>query len=99
MTIDDDVVRHIAALAELALDEAEIARLSAQLESIVQFVAQLREVPSAGVAGEVVVGPPSVVLREDRVDPVPLRYPLADMAPEFEDGFFVVPRLGGMADS
>ncbi len=48
VTIDDDVVRHIARLAELAVDEAEVARLSAQLESIVQFVAQLREVPLAG---------------------------------------------------
>jgi len=99
VTIDDDVVRHIAALAELAVEEAEVSRLSAQLESIVQFVAQLQEIPSAAAAAGVVVGPTAVALRPDRIDPIPLGYPLARMAPEFEDGFFVVPRLGGMAES
>ena len=46
-----------------------------------------------------VAGPERVALREDVVDPVPLARPPSEMAPEFIDGFFVVPRLGAMEDA
>lgn len=37
-------------------------------------------------------------LREDRVDPDPLHLPLAEMAPAWLEGFFVLPRLPALAD-
>lgn len=35
-------------------------------------------------------------LRDDRVDPLPLLLPPAELAPAWSDGLFVVPRLAGM---
>jgi aspartyl-tRNA(Asn)/glutamyl-tRNA(Gln) amidotransferase subunit C len=99
MTIDSDTVRHMAALAELAIADDDIPALAAQLESIVQFVAQLHELPPAPADDAVTIGPERLTLRPDRVDPIPLSYPVADMAPEFEQGFFVVPRLGALGDA
>jgi hypothetical protein len=43
-------------------------------------------------------GPGEVTLREDLPGPVPLARPPADFAPEFADGFFLVPRHGAMED-
>ena len=94
MSVSADDVRRVARLAELAVDEAELPALTAQMDRIVGFVAQLQEAaPEAG--GEPFrAGPASAPLRPDRVSPAPLSRPPADLAPEFVDGFFVVPKLG-----
>ena len=62
------------------------------------FVAQLTEL------GEVertayLAGPERVTLRPDVVAPADLARPPGSLAPEFIDGFFVVPRLGAMEES
>jgi hypothetical protein len=43
-------------------------------------------------------GPQSVTLRPDEAGAVPLARPPAVLAPEFVDGFFLVPRHGAMED-
>jgi hypothetical protein len=40
-----------------------------------------------------------VALREDLPGPVPLARPPAELAPEFADGFFLVPRHGAMEET
>jgi aspartyl/glutamyl-tRNA(Asn/Gln) amidotransferase C subunit len=85
-------IRRIAELAELAVDEQTAAELEAQLSRILDYVAQLGELPKDG-AGE---GDDRVVrLRADepgRADP--LARPPNEWAPAFKGGLFVVPRLG-----
>jgi aspartyl-tRNA(Asn)/glutamyl-tRNA(Gln) amidotransferase subunit C len=98
MKIEAEDVRHVARLAELAVADADVALLAAQLEGIVNFVAQLDEVAIDAAPGTVVVGPEALRLRADIVDPVPLAQGPASFAPAFQHGFFVVPRLGGMAE-
>ena len=73
----------------------DVDRLTAQLDGIVAYVGQLATLGDPGV-GAIPVPARAAVLREDRVDPIPLSRPLADLAPEFRDGFFLVPRLPGM---
>jgi aspartyl-tRNA(Asn)/glutamyl-tRNA(Gln) amidotransferase subunit C len=100
MSIGRDEVLHVAQLAELAVREAELDRLVEQLNRIVDYVAQLDRVPAADRMTEPFVpGPRSVALREDVVGPVPLARPPAQFAPEFAEGFFLVPRHGAMEDS
>jgi aspartyl-tRNA(Asn)/glutamyl-tRNA(Gln) amidotransferase subunit C len=96
MSIGRDDVLHVAKLAELAVSEADLPRLVAQLGEIVDYVARLDEVPAGEHAAPYLAGPDAVRLRPDAVDPVPLARPPAAIAPEFVDGFFVVPRMGGM---
>jgi aspartyl-tRNA(Asn)/glutamyl-tRNA(Gln) amidotransferase subunit C len=98
MRIGEDEVRHVARLAELAVADGDVALLATQLEGIVNFVAQLDEVALTGESGAVVVGPSQVLLREDRVNPIPMERQPAQFAPAFQHGFFVVPKLGGLAE-
>jgi aspartyl-tRNA(Asn)/glutamyl-tRNA(Gln) amidotransferase subunit C len=89
-------VAEVARLAELAVDDAELPVLTAQMDSIVNFVAQLAELEDLPGAGHFVAGPERTPLRDDVVSPAPLARPPSAIAPEFIDGFFVVPRLGAM---
>jgi aspartyl-tRNA(Asn)/glutamyl-tRNA(Gln) amidotransferase subunit C len=98
MTIGRDQVLHVAKLAELAVREGELDRLVEQLNRIVDYVAQLDQVPGDAAADPFLPGPPSVALRQDVLGPVPLARPPAEFAPEFADGFFLVPRHGAMED-
>ena len=98
MSIGRDEVLHVAKLAELAVREEELDRLVEQLNRIVDYVAQLNQVPADRMAEPFLPGPQSVSLREDQPGAVPLGRSPAEMAPEFVDGFFLVPRHGAMED-
>jgi aspartyl-tRNA(Asn)/glutamyl-tRNA(Gln) amidotransferase subunit C len=98
MSIGLDEVLHVAKLAELAVRENELRRLVDQMNRIVDYVATLDEVPADRIAEPFLAGPRSVTLREDVEGAVPLARPVAAMAPEFREGFFLVPRHGAMED-
>jgi aspartyl-tRNA(Asn)/glutamyl-tRNA(Gln) amidotransferase subunit C len=98
MKIGEKEVRHVAKLAELAVADADVPLLATQLAGIVAFVAQLDAVTLAGDVAPVVLGPDRLPLREDIIDPIPLTRTPGQMAPVFQDGFYVVPKLDGMSD-
>ena len=98
MSIGRDDVIHVARLAELAVKEEDLTRLVDQLNRIVDYVAQLDEAPGDGASDLFLPGPDRVTLRDDVPGSVPLARPPADFAPEFADGFFLVPRHGAMED-
>lgn len=99
MSIGRNDVLHVARLAELAVREGELDRLVDQLNRIVDYVAQLDQVPADRMADPFLPGPAAVALRDDVPDPVPLARPPVELAPEFRDGFFLVPRHGAMEES
>lgn len=98
MKITENDVRHVARLAELAVTDAQAARLAGELASIVAFVEQLDQLPDDPSAHAVVVGPDAVRLREDVVAPIVMSHPVASFAPAMSQGFFVVPKLVGLAE-
>jgi aspartyl-tRNA(Asn)/glutamyl-tRNA(Gln) amidotransferase subunit C len=98
MTIGRDDVIHVAKLAELAVKDEDLTRLVDQLNRIVDYVAQLDQVPGDATSDLFLPGPEEVALRADVPGSVPLGRPPAAMAPEFADGFFLVPRHGAMED-
>jgi aspartyl-tRNA(Asn)/glutamyl-tRNA(Gln) amidotransferase subunit C len=99
VSVSSDEVGRVARLAELAVDDAELPALTAQLDRIVSFVAQLDALADLAGAEAFVAGPARAPLRPDVVNPAPLARPPAAIAPEFVDGFFVVPRLGAMEEA
>jgi aspartyl-tRNA(Asn)/glutamyl-tRNA(Gln) amidotransferase subunit C len=99
MSIGRKEVLHVARLAELAVSEEDLPRLTEQLARIVGYVEQLNQVSASEEAPAFLAGPAQVALREDKVDPVPLQRTPAEIAPEFMHGFFSVPKLGAMEDS
>ncbi len=72
--------------------------LVSQLQSIVEFVAQLDAVPANPSATAFVAGPDHVTLRADVVAPEPLMHSPASMAPEFTADLFTVPRHTAMEE-
>jgi aspartyl-tRNA(Asn)/glutamyl-tRNA(Gln) amidotransferase subunit C len=98
MSIGRDEVLHVAKLAELAVRDEDLDRLVGQMNRIVDYVAQLDQVAADRMAEPFLPGPQAVVLREDIEGAVPLARPPAAMAPEFLEGFFLVPRHGAMED-
>ena len=90
MSISDADVRHIAGLARLELTDEEVERFRGEMTRILEYVARLEEL-EAGRAVEPEA--PDRPLRDDDVAPWPDVEPLHDEAPDFEDGFFRVPRV------
>ncbi len=98
LTLED--VRHVAKLSRLALGEEELRRLTPQLESILEYVAKIGQLDTAGVEPMAHALPLKNVLREDVVEPsLPVDKVLQN-APETDGPFFRVPKiLGGDEDS
>ena len=84
-------IQKIAALAELAVDDATAVELERQLSRILDYVAQIGEVPKDG---EPLDDGRTLRLRRDDVTPDPLLREPKDFAPAFKQGLFLVPRLG-----
>jgi aspartyl-tRNA(Asn)/glutamyl-tRNA(Gln) amidotransferase subunit C len=99
MSIGRDQVLHVAKLAELAVEPEELERLVEQMNRIVDYVAQLNQVATEPAADAFLPGPSAVSLRDDIEGAMPLARSPAELAPEFRDGFFLVPRHGAMEDA
>jgi len=97
MSLTPADLARLAALAALDLPDDQLPALAAQLDRIVTYVGQLAALgdPVPVPEGES-AGPGR--FRPDEISPLPLAGSLADFAPRFVDGFFVVPRSKGPAD-
>jgi aspartyl-tRNA(Asn)/glutamyl-tRNA(Gln) amidotransferase subunit C len=99
MAIGRDDVRHVAALARLAVPEERLPELVAQLNGILSHMDALAKVKTTGVMGAAGVGDAAMPLRADIGPPIPLLHPLESFAPQMRDGFLLVPRLATHEDS
>jgi aspartyl-tRNA(Asn)/glutamyl-tRNA(Gln) amidotransferase subunit C len=93
MAIGPDDVRHVAALARLAVPESQLPELVAQLNGILSHMDALAQVKTKRVIGVEGVGDAAMPLRVDVGPPIPLVHPIEAFAPRMRDGFFLVPRL------
>ncbi|HOX41316.1 MAG TPA: Asp-tRNA(Asn)/Glu-tRNA(Gln) amidotransferase subunit GatC [bacterium] len=90
--LDIDQVRHIAKLARLKLIPKEEQKFSTQLSSILEYVEQLNEVDTKSVEPLSSVAGLESVYQEDEILESGIGHDdIAKNAPEFKDGFFVVP--------
>ena len=93
MSVTRDDVKHIAALARLALPDERVPELVAQLNGILAHMDVLRGA-HVHVAQDVHVREAAPTpLRPDSGPPIPLAAPRESFAPSMRDGFFLVPRL------
>ena len=87
-------IQRIAELAELAVDEPTAVQLESQLSRILDYVAQLAELPQEGGGDG---DERAVRLRADEPGHSDaLARPPEQWAPAFKGGLFVVPRLGAL---
>ena len=98
--VTPELVRHVAKLSRLALDEAHVARYRGQLESILGYVAKIGEVDVSDVEPMAHAAPLRNVLRDDVPGPTLPREKVLENAPESDGPFFKVPKvIGGDEDS
>lgn len=94
MGVSREEIRRIAELAELEVDDRLAAELEGQLSRILDYVAQLGELPRDA---EDEADARAVRLRRDEPWADPLLRPIRSFAPELRGDLFVVPRLGELA--
>lgn len=93
MSVDAATVRHIAHLARIAVADAEVEHLRGELNAILSFVEQLREVDVDGVEPMTSVTPMAMKKRPDEVTDGNIVDDIMKNAPAREDHFFVVPKV------
>lgn len=88
-------MQHVAKLARLELTEAEVDRMTGQLDAILSYVAKLDELDTVGVAVTTHTQHVVNAFREDEVRPsLPRESSLAN-GPEHNNESFVVPKVVG----
>jgi aspartyl-tRNA(Asn)/glutamyl-tRNA(Gln) amidotransferase subunit C len=93
MSVTREEVLRIAQLAELHVEEEQLPVLVEQMSRIIDYVAQLSQLPAGETVKPFLAGPDAVRFRADEVKPIPLARSPAEMAPAFKEGYFLVPKL------
>ena len=93
MPLDKAEVAHIAALARIRVDDAELAALAGEMSRILDWVEQLGEVDTSDVAPMTSVAAVSLPMRDDSVSDGDCRDAILGNAPQTARGFFTVPKV------
>jgi aspartyl-tRNA(Asn)/glutamyl-tRNA(Gln) amidotransferase subunit C len=93
MPITRDEVAHLARLSRLALDDAELEHLAAQLDVIITAVARVQEVTADDIPPTSHAVPMTNVLRGDKLVPPLTAAEALAQAPAVQQQRFRVPRI------
>jgi aspartyl-tRNA(Asn)/glutamyl-tRNA(Gln) amidotransferase subunit C len=97
--IKSQEVRELAVLARLALDDQEVARMTADLDAILGYVDALKDLDTTAVEPMTHAVPFDCPLRPDQAGPsLPIEEALKN-APRREGSFFQVPRIIAQAEA
>ncbi|RKY41325.1 MAG: Asp-tRNA(Asn)/Glu-tRNA(Gln) amidotransferase subunit GatB [Candidatus Makaraimicrobium thalassicum] len=93
-TITEDVVRYVARLSRLSLDDTDVTRFRGQLSRILDYIAQLNEVNTEGTLPTThVLSSMKNVFREDEQKASLSPEEALANAPARKENFFKVPRI------
>ncbi|KPL15908.1 MAG: glutamyl-tRNA amidotransferase [Bacteroides sp. SM23_62] len=93
MSISIEDVEYLADLAKLKLSEREKRKFQKELEKIIRYIDQLKEVDTEKIPPTSHVIPMENVLREDKILTSLSQDEALANAPEKEDGYFKVPKV------
>ena len=93
MKITRDETRRIADLARLEFDDTSLDRMAGEMTKILEYIEQLKDVDTD--AGDGAVASSATPFRDDEVQASLDRRLVEENAPEWRDGFFVVPKVIG----
>lgn len=91
--ITKEEVKHVANLARLEMDEAEVEKFTTQLDDIISMAEQLNELDTENVEPTTHVLDLKNVLREDKVQPWLSREEALKNAPDKANGQVKVPSI------
>jgi aspartyl-tRNA(Asn)/glutamyl-tRNA(Gln) amidotransferase subunit C len=93
VSLDEATVARIARLARIAVPEEELAPLATELSHILEWIEQLNEVDTDGVAPMTSVAAMQLAWRADAVTDGGRPEDILANAPERQGGWFVVPKV------
>lgn len=93
MSVDAATVKRVAHLSRIAVDDADVPKLQAELNAILGFVEQLGEVDVSGVEPMTSVTPMVMKKRQDVVNDGEIADAIVANAPASEDHYFMVPKV------
>ena len=93
MSLSIDDVKRIAALARLAVSEAEAEQALAQLSGIFALIERMQAVDTSGIEPMSHAQDLILRLREDRVTEADQRALFQSLAPQVEAGLYLVPKV------
>jgi aspartyl-tRNA(Asn)/glutamyl-tRNA(Gln) amidotransferase subunit C len=93
VSVDSEIVRRVAKLARIEVDQDRVPKLAAELNGIFSWIEQLQAVDVAGVEPMTAVTPMALKRRKDEVTAGDDASSTLMNAPESVEGFFVVPKV------
>jgi aspartyl-tRNA(Asn)/glutamyl-tRNA(Gln) amidotransferase subunit C len=93
MKISKEEVEHVAHLARLHLTAAELDQMTAQLDTILSYVAKLDELDSAGVEPTTHAFSITNAFRPDQVKPSLEQREALSNGPQHDGESFIVPKV------
>lgn len=92
MSIEKQTIENLASLARIAIDDKQIDEVSQRLQSVLKLVDQLQAADTSGLVDNEHFEQIQR-LRGDQVSESNQREELQAIAPETEDGLFLVPKV------
>ena len=93
MAIDNKMVKQVAGLAHLKVDDEKLEATKEEFNQILDWVEQLSEVDTSNVEPLVSVHEGNVPMREDEVTDGNIKEAILKNAPMQEFGYFAVPKV------
>ena len=93
MSIDNSTVKKVAKLARIEINEEEETTLITELNNILGWVDELKQVNTDSVEPMLSVFNESMQMREDKAESNFDNNQILDNSPESNAGFFVVPKV------
>ena len=93
MSIDNKTVRKVSKLAKIKINEQEEAKLIEELNNILGWVDELKQVDTEKIEPMLSVFNESMIMRKDEVSSEISDDLVLKNAPESKSGFFVVPKV------
>lgn len=93
MSVDTATVRRVARLSRIAVSDEDVATMEGELNAVLGFVEQLREVDVTGVEPMTSVLPMQMKKRQDAITDGHKAADIVANAPASEDNYFLVPKV------
>lgn len=93
MDLNEESLNKIAGLARIRIDESEINSALKDFNSILHYVDQVSQMDVSGITEQDLYQHKENIVRLDSVEPSLDRNTIEKFAPDFQNGYFVVPRV------
>ena len=93
MDIDKKLVKKIATLSRIKIQEKEVEKFSKELSKIITWVEKLNEVETKNISPIANPSDIKIPLRKDEINDGKIEDKVLENAPEKKAGYFIVPKV------